>query len=165
MSINNITKTNRQSNLAPGQWENNFVRIQDIETVIKEANEADAANAALIAEVAPVSGVLKYTALLTQVGTSAPTASVLANTLSAAPVLAYAGVGQYTLTLVGAFPVDKTILLTGTASDGDTSSSIFSIGAQRVSDDVISITTHTASTGAAVDGVISKTSFVIEVYP
>lgn len=36
--INKIQKTNRQSNLNPGVWENNYVRIQDLDKVIDEAN-------------------------------------------------------------------------------------------------------------------------------
>lgn len=45
-----------------------------------------------------------YTALLTQSGTNAPTASVLENTLGGAVTLARSSAGIYTLTLAGAFP-------------------------------------------------------------
>lgn len=41
--INKIQKTNRQSNLNPGVWENNYVRIQDLDKVIDEANATIAA--------------------------------------------------------------------------------------------------------------------------
>jgi hypothetical protein len=36
--INKIQQTNRQDNLKPGVFENNFVRIQDLHKVIDEAN-------------------------------------------------------------------------------------------------------------------------------
>jgi hypothetical protein len=36
--INKIQQTNRQSNLNPGVWENNYVRIQDLDKVINEVN-------------------------------------------------------------------------------------------------------------------------------
>lgn len=50
---------------------------------------------------------LVYTMLLTQSGTSAPTAAILENTLSGVPALARTGLGQYTLSLAGAFPANK----------------------------------------------------------
>lgn len=50
-----------------------------------------------------------YTALLTQVGTSAPTAIVLENTLGGTITWAYVGVGIYSATLTGAFTIAKTI--------------------------------------------------------
>lgn len=45
-----------------------------------------------------------YSALLTQSGTDAPVATVLENTLGGTPVFSYVGVGEYRLTLTGAFP-------------------------------------------------------------
>ena len=45
-----------------------------------------------------------YSALLSQTGTSAPTAVVLENTLGGTPVFSYVGDGEYRLTLTGAFP-------------------------------------------------------------
>jgi hypothetical protein len=47
--INKIQQTNRQDNLKPGVFENNFVRIQDLHKVIDEAN-ADIAAAIVDAE-------------------------------------------------------------------------------------------------------------------
>lgn len=45
-----------------------------------------------------------YSALISQTGTSAPTAVVLENTLGGTPVFSYVGSGEYRLTLTGAFP-------------------------------------------------------------
>jgi len=52
-------------------------------------------------------GYLKYVALLTQSGTSAPTATVLENTLGGTVVWSYLSVGQYVGTLTGAFVENK----------------------------------------------------------
>ena len=57
-----------------------------------------------------------YVALLTQTGTSAPTATVLENTLGGTPVWSYdsmGGPGAYDLTLTGAFSSGKTFVLVG----------------------------------------------------
>lgn len=51
----------------------------------------------------------EYVALITQSGTNAPVATVLKNTLGGTAVWSYVGVGNYNLTLVGAFTVGKTI--------------------------------------------------------
>lgn len=51
-----------------------------------------------------------YRAIINQTGTNPPVATVLENTLGINPTYAYVGAGQYTLTSVGSFPVDKTVL-------------------------------------------------------
>jgi hypothetical protein len=53
-----------------------------------------------------------YTALITQAGTSAPTATVLENTFAGTITYAYLGVGQYKAILSGAFTLNKTAGLT-----------------------------------------------------
>jgi hypothetical protein len=70
----------------------------------------------LTATTTPASGGYKvYTALLTQSGTAAPTATVLENTLGFVPDLVYSNVGVYALSnLVSGFTLNKTVLfLTG----------------------------------------------------
>lgn len=52
-----------------------------------------------------------YTALLTQSGTSAPTATVLENTLGGTVVWSYVDVGIYWGSLTGAFTSNKTVIL------------------------------------------------------
>jgi len=54
-----------------------------------------------------------YTAILTQTGTSAPTATVLENTLGGTVVWTYDAEGSYIGTLTGAFTADKTAIFTG----------------------------------------------------
>lgn len=56
---------------------------------------------------------LVYTALLSQTGTSAPTATVLENTLGGTVVWTYNAEGSYIGTLTGAFTADKTAIFTG----------------------------------------------------
>lgn len=56
---------------------------------------------------------LKYTAILTQASTNAPTAVVLENSIGAIE-WTYNGVGSYTATLTGAFTLNKTFILLGT---------------------------------------------------
>lgn len=51
-----------------------------------------------------------YIATLTQSGTSAPTVSIIENTLGAEPVWTYGAVGSYVCTLSGAFTVGKTLI-------------------------------------------------------
>lgn len=50
----------------------------------------------------------RYVVLLTQSGTSAPTATVLWNNLGGTPVWSYVSTGVYRLTLTGAFASSKT---------------------------------------------------------
>ncbi len=45
-----------------------------------------------------------YAALVSQTGTSAPTAVILENTLGGTPVFSYVSEGEYRMTLSGAFP-------------------------------------------------------------
>jgi len=63
-------------------------------------------------------GYLKYVALLTQSGTSAPTATVLENTLGGTVVWSYLSVGQYVGTLTGAFVENKFFSITTTNPNG-----------------------------------------------
>lgn len=57
-----------------------------------------------------------YNALLSQIGTGAPSATVLQNSLSAAIVWTRTGVGVYVGTLTGAFISTKTMLFIGTSA-------------------------------------------------
>ena len=60
-------------------------------------------------EIKPIPSYKVYRALLTQTGTSAPTAIVLENTLGGTPVWSRGTAGVYELTLTGAFnPINQT---------------------------------------------------------
>lgn len=73
----------------------------------------------------PTGGVKEYVAGLTQTGINAPVATVLKNTLGAPIVYSYGIPGGYIGTLIGAFPLGKTIItvdsgFTVTNTDDDT---------------------------------------------
>lgn len=104
-----------------------------------------------------------YTALLTQSGTSAPTATVLENTLGGTVVWTRSGVGSYVATLTGAFVLNKTSFsatVNGTPIPPSTSS--VNIYGNRATVDTIAVSTVT-NTGFA-DGTISPAYIEIRVY-
>lgn len=74
-------------------------------------SQVDAAIAAALAAYVPDPGYLEYVALLTQSGTAAPSATILANTLGGTPAWTRIGVGSYRITLTGAFPTGRTTIL------------------------------------------------------
>ncbi len=103
---------------------------------------------------------LKYVALLTQTGTSAPTATVLENTLGGTVVWSYTSVGNYTGTLSGAFTVSKTGVTIGNGFYNGNHAIVRPNGIN----DVRVMTVNTA--GAFVDGSALNDSMIeIRVYP
>lgn len=102
-----------------------------------------------------------YRALLSQSSTSAPTGTVLENSLGGAVTLARSGTGVYTLTRTGAFTSAKTfIMVSGTAGSIATRSDVIAV---RTSDNVVTVSTGTA--GVAADSILSNASIEILVYP
>lgn len=78
-----------------------------------------------------------YTALLTQSGTDAPVATVLENTIGDI-VWSYIEEGQYAITLINAFPENKTMIIPHSiVSEGDAF-----IKCTRASADVIALETY-----------------------
>ena len=102
-------------------------------------------------------GYTSYTALLTQTGTAAPTATVLLSNLTATLTWAHTGAGTYTLT-AGAttFTNNKTIVFLNNGSDL-TATQVPPIVWTRTSDTVLTITT-----GA--DAAITNGSFEVRIY-
>lgn len=71
-------------------------------------SQVNAAIAAALAAYVPDPGYLEYVALLTQTGTNAPTANILANTLGETPTFSYQGVGSFRcLSALGQFVAAK----------------------------------------------------------
>jgi hypothetical protein len=101
-------------------------------------------------------GYLKYVALLTQSGTSAPTATVLENTLGGTIVWTRNDVGDYTGTLAGAFSPNKTGAFSGFTSG------IVYIFRNTSSEMRINATD---SAGSFSDGILVDTPIEIRVYP
>jgi len=103
-------------------------------------------------------GAKKYVALLTQTGTSAPTATVLDNTLGGTLVWSYDGVGSYIGTLTGAFTSNKTAVLISGVYKG-------SVLGLRKTDNTVQITTTATSTNTEANGLLDSTTIEIKVYP
>lgn len=84
-----------------------------LKTTFDELYEPSASNSA--------SNVREYVANLTQSSTNPPNATVLKNTLGGDPVWTYSGIGEYYLTLNGAFGSDasKVHILVGKSQDGN----------------------------------------------
>jgi hypothetical protein len=103
-------------------------------------------------------GAKKYVALLTQTGTSAPTATVLDNTLGGTLVWSYDGVGSYIGTLTGAFTSNKTAVLISGVYKGSASG-------LRKTDNTVQITTTATSTNTEANALLDSTTIEIKVYP
>lgn len=113
-------------------------------------------------------GYLEYVALLTQIGTSNPVATVLKNTLGGTVVWTRTYTGNYSGTLSsGVFPVDKTVVLGQVRSWGE------DVLLQMNCNDgnfieiltLVVSTTETGSTTDIADGYLSRTPIEIRVYP
>ena len=111
-------------------------------------------------------GYTSYTALLTQTGTNAPTATVLLNTLGGEPVWSYVDVGLYAITLNGAFTANKTFVLVGCQyNSGQTDTIVPSIEFANVTENSIPLGTRQIEGGALTNGILEGTSIEIRVYP
>ena len=104
-----------------------------------------------------------YTALLTQSGTSAPTATVLENTLGGTVVWSYNSAGDYTATLSGAFTSNKTWLMCNAGQTTDTYAGNFVIAELNLID-VNSVRVITSTGGSGADDELLNTSIEIRVY-
>lgn len=107
----------------------------------------DADTAAVIARTYKV-----YTALLTQSGTSAPTATVLENTLGGVPVWTRSVEGVYRCRLIGAFTDVKTIVFTNMTN---TSGNVVSLKQYVVAPDDVFIYSEPLQDLDTEDGYIS----------
>jgi hypothetical protein len=117
----------------------------------------------LITSSAPAGNVAvkTYRALVTQSSGTAPTATVLENSLGAAVVWARSSTGTYTATLVGAFTSAKTFIMQ--PGESGTIAAIKNVIAVRTSADVVTVTT--GSGGTLEDSVLSSYPVEILVYP
>lgn len=102
-----------------------------------------------------------YTALISQSGTSAPTATILENTLGGTIVWTRTTTGQYVGTLSGAFTINKTWVVAQDVSalGGNSKTTIRTTG----STNTIDLITSDASS-SAIDGALSTTPIEIRVY-
>jgi len=108
-----------------------------------------------------------YTALLSQTGTAAPVATVLANTLGFTPVWSRLAQGRYAITFTsGTAPLNKRVTFISYNSDANGATA--TEGGTEV-DDVIGLNTwSTSGTPTFQDGLMidtEKTSFEVRIYP
>lgn len=113
---------------------------------------------ALTSDIPPSIGYLVYTAIISQTGTSAPTAIVLENTIGAI-TLSYSLVGQYRINSSGLFTLNKTVIYGNSISNN--SDTIFYIP-QTVN--YCSINTRTLG-GSTANDILFNTFVEIRVYP
>ncbi len=104
------------------------------------------------------SGPLIYKVLLTQSGTTAPSATVLKNDLGGVPSLSYVTSGVYRATLTGAFTENKTIFGPFVNEFGSYGPN-FNVNVIWIDEDTIEIITNDG------DGVFMNFVLTIEVYP
>ena len=102
-----------------------------------------------------------YTALLSQSGTSAPTATVLENTLGGTVVWTRSNTGQYVGTLTGAFTDQKTIIFVNRSNPAATAFDT-NMAANVININTVGYTTF--SNSAYVDGQTNSASIEIRVY-
>lgn len=110
---------------------------------------------------ASFNGVGAYDALLTQAGTNAPVATVLANNLGGDVVWSYVTTGGYAGTLAGAFPENKTAML----AMPNFADSPAHIQAGRTDGNTVELSTVGLTTGEAADGLLTGAYVRILVFP
>ena len=108
-------------------------------------------------------GVKRYKALLTQSGENAPTTQVLENTLGTLTFV-YQSDGDYLCTSSGLFTQNKTVVLMGRNPDPE---NVIPYGLSDVNTIIIKSSTINIGAGeiSPVNGIISNTLLLIEVYP
>lgn len=101
-----------------------------------------------------------YRALITQIGTSAPTALVLENTLGGAPSFSYDGVGIYIMDLSGLVTANQYMVMHNGVLSAEEPSffSVSTIG------DIVAMYTTQGSTLDSTDGILNAASLTILAY-
>jgi len=121
-------------------------------------------NTTQIATTAFVQGIKPYkvyTALLTQTGTSAPTATVLENTFGGTVTWTRVGTGAYLATLTGAFTTNKTAVFTTLNTPSATLNGAVFRGNWTSANDCLF---QTETTSGQFDGAMANASVEIRVY-
>jgi hypothetical protein len=104
----------------------------------------------------------KYIALLSQSGTSIPTAIILENTFGDSPTFSRTSVGVYKLQLTDAFTLDKTFIVVGSADISGGVGDFATLIARRFDEDTITLYTYDNFTAS--DALLVNTSIEIRVY-
>lgn len=124
----------------------------------KSENEYDIYNGTSWQSWSQGSVINKYIALLTQTSTNAPTVhATLVNTTGETPIIAYDGVGIYSIGFTSVFTSDTKVRITISCSYNGTVSAVLS-GSNT-------ITIQTANlAGAAANGILLRSAIIIEEY-
>ncbi|CAC9972906.1 beta strand repeat-containing protein [Flavobacterium panici] len=102
-----------------------------------------------------------YVGLITQTGTSAPTVTVLENTLGATLTFAYSSTGTFTATAGSTvFTTDKTLVNLGI---GNSTAAVMVLKAVPTSTSVVTINTYNSS-ATLTNGLINRATFEIKVF-
>lgn len=110
-----------------------------------------------------------YTALLSQSGTDAPTAVVLENTLGTVVLTRSEIIGNYDLTLTGAFAGEKTFVISSSTNEGaGGNSNEIRVNAFKNGDNIIRVATlemnFNEGTYTSADSLLFNTPIEIRVY-
>lgn len=106
----------------------------------------------------PESGKLIYKALLSQAGTSAPTASIIENTVGTITYSIIGGGNYHVHSAAGLFAAGKTWPIIG-------SQGFNIVSVTRIDANTLQIYTYSTLFQNAQNGILSETSFCIEIYP
>lgn len=111
-------------------------------------------------------GYKTYKVYMTQSGSSAPTATIIKNSLSGTPTLSRTSTGTYRITLTGAFPSAKTFIQNNFRALTFSDPNFITIFVTRGSDDYIEIQTRVGANGteSLTDGVLAGTDIDIVVF-
>jgi hypothetical protein len=107
---------------------------------------------------------LVYTALLTQSGTSAPTATVLQNTLGGSIVWTRFSAGNYRGTLANAFPNAEKFVGNSGIINAAGGSELYGFVVTRIASSIVVVQTGEYINGGGLDDCLNQTFIEIRVY-
>lgn len=136
-----LTKTSKIRNVLPGSDPTDVVTVEQLSQYVDINKPCKI-----------------YKALISQSGTDAPTAIVIANTIGNI-VWTRGNTGSYSGTLAGAFTENKTFCLPG-CQDG----TAIIVGIERENSDVIALSSIDVATVLGSDSLLYLTPILIEVY-
>ena len=153
LSIDNTSKVWKLGDW-DGETNETYITVDDdAQTIALNATNvtvSDTLNTTELNVSGTINGVKVYRAILVQTGSSAPTATILENTLGGVPVWTRLGGGNYICTLAGAFPVSKTYCSISNIYNAFQGESIL-VTIDRADDNVVYTHTWGTASGADID--------------
>ncbi len=108
-------------------------------------------------DAAVTSGIKRYVALISQSGTSAPTVTVLENSLGFTPTFGYTSAGLYDVASASGFTSNKTCVILQAGINSRAGATVAGVSS-------ITLTSQNSS-GTLTDGILNNNTLKIEVYP